>query len=73
MPNFRFFVYLLEHKYNDIAKTLISFLSLSLPLSLSIYIYIYWDARGVMVTAVENGHGDPSSNPGRSCLHFPLC
>ena len=25
---------------------------------------------GVMVTIVGNGHGDLSSNPGQSCLHF---
>ena len=23
-----------------------------------------------MATVVENGHGDPSSKPGRGCLHF---
>ena len=27
-------------------------------------------ARGAIVIVVENGHGDLSSNPGRSCLHF---
>ena len=27
-------------------------------------------ACGVMVIVVGNGHGDPSSNPGRDCLHF---
>ena len=27
-------------------------------------------ARGVMVIAVGNGHGDSSSNPGRDWLHF---
>ena len=26
--------------------------------------------RGVMVTVVENEHGDRSSNPGQYCLHF---
>ena len=28
--------------------------------------------RGVMVIVVGNGHGDRSSNPGRSWLHFTL-
>ena len=28
-------------------------------------IYIYGGARGVVVIAVGNGHGDTSSNPGR--------
>ena len=27
-------------------------------------------AHGVMDIVVENGHGDPSSNPGQVCLHF---
>ena len=27
-------------------------------------------ARGVMVIAVGNEHGDTSSNPGRDWLHF---
>ena len=31
------------------------------------------DARSVMVAVVEKGHSDPSSYPGRSCLHFTLC
>ena len=25
---------------------------------------------GVMVTVIENGYGNPISNPGQSCLHF---
>ena len=28
------------------------------------------DVHGLMVIIVENGHGDPSSNPGCDCLHF---
>ena len=27
-------------------------------------------ARGVMVIIVGNGHGDPSSNLRRGCMHF---
>ena len=27
----------------------------------------FGDVRGVMVTAVENRHGDPGSNPERGC------
>ena len=27
---------------------------------------------GIMVTIIENGPGDPSSNPGQGCLHFTL-
>ena len=30
----------------------------------------YEDTCGVMDTDAGNGHGDPSSNPKRSCLHF---
>ena len=26
--------------------------------------------NGIIVIVVENGYGDPSSNPGRDCLHF---
>ena len=29
-------------------------------------------ARGVMVIVVGNGHGDMSSNPGRSCIAFHI-
>ena len=25
---------------------------------------------GVMIISLENGHGEPSSNPGWGCLHF---
>ena len=25
----------------------------------------------IMATVIINGHGDPSSNPGRDSLHFP--
>ena len=35
-----------------------------------INLYIIGGARGVMVIAVGNGHGDTSSNPGRDWLHF---
>ena len=28
------------------------------------------DTSGVMDNIVGNGHGDPSSNPGRDSLHF---
>ena len=31
-----------------------------------------WGARGVVVIAVGNEHGDTSSNPGRDWLHFTL-
>ena len=31
---------------------------------------IYGGARGVIVIAVGNEHGDTSSNPGRDWLHF---
>ena len=54
------------------------FLSLSLSLSLSVYIYIYIyiererEKRCAWWNGFyrENGHGDPSSKPGRGCLHF---
>ena len=26
----------------------------------------------LVVIVIGNGHGDQTSNPGRSCLHFPL-
>ena len=32
--------------------------------------YSIGGARGVMVIAVGNGHGDTSSSPGRDWLHF---
>ena len=34
--------------------------------------YILWldSIPGVMVTVVENGHSDTSSNPRRDCLHL---
>ena len=38
----------------------------------SYYEQMIGGARGVMVTAVGNGHGDASSNPGRDWLHFTL-
>ena len=38
-----------------------------------IYIYIYiGSSHSVRVIVVENGYGNPSSNPGQSCLHFTL-
>ena len=47
---------------------------LSPTLSLFIYIYIYIyiyirGARDIKVIGGGNEHGDPSSNPGRTCLH----
>ena len=39
-------------------------------LCIYIYIYLLVDARWVMIIIVGNRNGDPSSNPGRSCLHF---
>ena len=33
-------------------------------------VFSYGGARGVVVIAVGNGHGDTSSNPGRDWLHF---
>ena len=38
---------------------------------IEIVTYIWKGARGVMVTVVENGHGDTSSNLGRGCMNFP--
>ena len=35
-----------------------------------IIIIMVWGARGVVVIAVGNEHGDTSSNPGREWLHF---
>ena len=29
--------------------------------------------HSVMVIVTGNGHCNPSSNPGQSCLHFTLC
>ena len=29
-------------------------------------------SRGLMFSVEENGHGDPSSNPERGCLHFHI-
>ena len=34
------------------------------------YLAGYGGARSVMVTIVENGHGDSTSSPKRGCLHF---
>ena len=34
------------------------------------YMYVRGGALGVMVNVIGNGLGDPSSNPGRVCLHF---
>ena len=45
-----------------------------IKINIYIYIYIYERERGalsVMVTAVGNGHSEPSSNSRRGCLHFP--
>ena len=36
----------------------------------SIEYLLYRDACDVTVIIIGNGHGDPSSNPGQSCLHF---
>ena len=53
-------------------------LVLAIPLTLQhahMYVYAYIDCRvacGVMATVLRNGHGDPSSNPRRVCLHFTL-
>ena len=33
-------------------------------------VYIFGGIRGVTVITVGNGHGKPSSNPRRGCLHF---
>ena len=33
---------------------------------------VYICVGGAVVTIVENGHSDTSSNPGRDCLYFPL-
>ena len=35
-----------------------------------VLIYTKTGAFGVMAIVVGNGSGDPSSNPGRVCLHF---
>ena len=38
----------------------------------NIYVRLKGGARGVTVTVVGNGHGDPSSNPGRGYFNFAL-
>ena len=44
-----------------------------LSLSFSLYICMYICILVQWLSSIRNGHGDPSSNPGRGCLHFILC
>ena len=34
---------------------------------------LHWVIKSTcgIIVIVRNGHGDPSSNPGKGCLHFP--
>ena len=58
--------------YFEPSKTRLSYHTLiNINLSWTIpHIRCIRGARGVMVIAVGNGHGDTSSNPGRDWLHF---
>ena len=51
-----------------------TFISVCLSVSLCLYIYICVCVCDVMGIIVENGYGNPSSNPVLwSCLHFTSC